>query len=647
MNWESEEIERARLAAIVNGSEDAIVSKTLDGKITSWNPAATRIFGFEEVEMIGSPIAMIIPDELLAEEEEILRKVRSGQRVHHFNTVRLHKSGRRIDMSVTVSPLFDSSGKIVGASKIGRDITLQKRADELAAIAQERFRLIALATSDVICDWDIRANTMWWNEGLTTSFGHAPSSATAEGPDFWKSRIVPSDRDNVLRTLEDFMAGSGEKFASEYGFTRLDGSIARVVDNKFAIRDEKGATIRLLSSMVDVTERVELDNRLRQSQKLEAIGQLTGGVAHDFNNLLTVIIGTAEVLVQDLSRDDRLRMLAEMTMSAAERGAELTSRLLAFARRQPLAPRSLEIHDQLRGMEGLIRRTLPEDISIEFIRGGGLWPAVIDPGQLETAILNLVINARDAMPNGGRLTFETANVALDANYAFLNEEVAPGQYVMISLTDTGVGMDRETAVRAFDPFFTTKPVGRGSGLGLSMVYGFIKQSKGHIKIYSEVGHGTSVKLYLPRAEPGKEVHAGTNPERQVVTGTETVLLVEDDELVRDYVSGQLSSLGYKVVTAKTGPEALEILRQVKEIELLFTDVVMPGGLNGRELAQRAMSLRPNLAILFTSGYTENAIIHDGRLDPGVHLLSKPYRREDLASHIRSALDFRSIGSRTP
>ena len=381
-----------------------------------------------------------------------------------------------------------------------------------------------------------------------------------------------------------------------------------------------------------------LAQRLTESERLNAIGQLTGGVAHDFNNLLTVILGNAEALAEKLTWDRDLRQLAEMTAKAAERGAELTNRLLAFARRQPLDPKVQDINLQVAQMEGLLRRTLGEHVEIRMVCAPGLWRAMVDPGQLESAVLNLCINARDAMPDGGRLTIETANVVLDQDYAARQGEVEPGPYVLLAVSDSGVGMDGATLERAVEPFFTTKEVGKGSGLGLSMVYGFAKQSKGHIRIYSEPGHGTTVKLYLPRAadeapaDLAKEIAAP--PEK----GSERVLLVEDDDLVRTHVCDHLLGLGYEVVAVANGPQALEVLLRGEHYDLLFTDVVMPGGMSGLQLAEEGRRLRPDLPVLFTSGYTENAINHQGRLEPGVQLLQKPYRRQELAAKVRQALD---------
>jgi signal transduction histidine kinase/ActR/RegA family two-component response regulator len=378
-----------------------------------------------------------------------------------------------------------------------------------------------------------------------------------------------------------------------------------------------------------------LEAQLRQAQRLEAVGQLIGGVAHDFNNLLTVIIGNSSLLVDELDAEPERRELAATTLSAAERAAELTRRLLAFARRQPLAPRVTDVRELVDGMESLLRRSLGEHIEIELSRSAGLWSAHVDGAQLEGAILNLAINGRDAMPSGGRLSIELSNCDVDFGAAQLLVDVKTGQYLVVTVSDTGTGISPADLEHVFDPFFTTKEVGRGTGLGLSMVFGFVKQSGGHVTIDSELGRGTTVRMYLPRGIAGVDAVEDAAP--TVMTGgRETILLVEDDALVRGYAHDQLVGLGYAVVTATNGQEAIEAVRLRTDIDLLFTDIVMPGGLNGRELADVIRRIRPNLPVLFTSGYSD-AITHDGRLDAGVLLLGKPYPRADLARSIRQAL----------
>ncbi|PIT00450.1 chemotaxis protein CheY [Bradyrhizobium nitroreducens] len=385
----------------------------------------------------------------------------------------------------------------------------------------------------------------------------------------------------------------------------------------------------------DATMSRETERQLYQSQKLDAIGKLTGGVAHDFNNMLTVISGNTELLVEGLKQQPELQRVARLIDDAAERCAELIQHLLAFARRQPLQPRNVEINAAIADIAKLLRPTLGEQIQIETVLEQGLMTAHIDPSRLTNAVLNMAINARDAMPNGGKLLLETHRVVLDEAYAQAHADVVAGPYVMLAVSDTGTGMSPDTQQKAFEPFFTTKEVGKGSGLGLSMVYGFVKQSGGHIKIYSEESHGTTIKLYLPPGEGTAEVAPVVAP--QVEGGAETIFVVEDDNLVRNFVTAQLQSLGYKTVAAPDGKAALDLIEAGQAFDLLFTDVVIPGGMSGRELAEEVARRRPGLKVLYTSGYTDNAIVHHGKLDDGVLLLTKPYRRSQLAEMIRKAL----------
>jgi signal transduction histidine kinase/CheY-like chemotaxis protein len=417
-----------------------------------------------------------------------------------------------------------------------------------------------------------------------------------------------------------------------------------------AIRDDADKLIGFAKVTRDLTEKRMADERSRQAQKMEGIGQLTGGVAHDFNNLLTIIIGNLETLQRNLRTPgverDKLQRSAENAMRGARRAESLTQRLLAFSRQQPLDPKPINLARLVGGMSDLLRRTLGENIVVETVFSGGIWEALADPHQLEIAILNLAVNARDAMPDGGKLTLETANVYLDEKYAATQVEVLPGQYVMIAVTDTGCGMSPEVKAKAFDPFFTTKDVGHGTGLGLSQVYGFVKQSRGHVKIFSEVGEGTTIKLYLPRAPAGR-AFAEKEPDQVLATGSskETILVVEDDPDVRAFSCETLRELSHTVLEAQSGVEALRLLEAHPEVNLVFTDIGLPGGVNGRQLAERARSLRPGLKTLFTTGYARNAIVHGGRLDPGVELITKPFTQAALSEKLRSILDAARVPGR--
>jgi signal transduction histidine kinase len=428
---------------------------------------------------------------------------------------------------------------------------------------------------------------------------------------------------------------------------------ARALREALAEADRLNRELRLLNETLEqrvieeIAERMKAEEALRQAQKMEAIGQLTGGVAHDFNNLLTVIIGGLDNIARQLDAAPpgadagRLRRSLDMAMQSAQRATTLTSRLLAFSRRQALDPRPLQVDRLVRDLGELLQRSLGEHIALELVTSAGLWPALADANQLEQALLNLAVNARDAMPGGGKLTIETQNVFLDEAYlATVPEPVAPGQYVMIAVSDTGHGMDSETLSHVFEPFFTTKETGKGTGLGLSQVYGFLRQSGGHVRIYSEEGQGTTVKLYMPRAHGRIEAPAAAplRPDLSLLRGTETVLLVEDDEGVRAYSSGVLRELGYTVIEAFDAASALAALEGHGPVDLLFTDVVLPGGLHGHKLAEQVRQRRPGVQVLFTSGYTRNAIVHNGRIDPGVQLITKPFTYEDLAIRVRRVLD---------
>ena len=494
----------AELGAIVASTNDAIIGKSLDGTVTSWNAAAERVYGYSASEIVGQSIALLIPDDRADELPEILDRISRGDSVHPYETVRVRKDGSRVDVALTISPIRDPHGVVVGASTIARDIT----------------------------------------------------------------------------------------------------------------------------------DRLRLEEQLRQSEKTQAIGSLAGGIAHDFNNILLVIRGHSALLLEDI-RDERVRESVQQIDRAAERAAEFTHQLLAFSRQQILRPQVTNLNALVEETLRLVRRMLDDNIEVELQMEPDLNSTFIDRSRLTQAILNLIINARDAMPDGGTLTIRTANADLDQTYAATHKDVTPGPYVLLQLTDSGTGIDPADQSRVFDPFFTTKE--HGTGLGLAGVFGLVKQSRGHISLYSESGIGTTFKLYFPVTSA---THAGTSEPEQVglVGGDETILLVDDNEMVRSLVTMALESYGYSVLVASGGTQALAIAKDHADvIDLVLTDVVMPG-LNGRELADRLLADQPNLKVLFTSGYPADTIIRHGIEEARTAFLEKPYLPGELARKIRQVIE---------
>lgn len=636
----------------VNAVRDyAIIGLSPDGIIRTWNCGAGHIHGFGADEVVGHSFSMFHTqeDRQKGSAATALEAARKAGRSESEGW-RIRKDGSRFWANVVITVLTDEQGHVSGFVKIVRDMTDKKRAYEAVVESERRFRMLV----DGVTDYAI---FMLSPDGIVTNW-----NAGARRINGYRAEEIIGSHFSRCYTPEDAAAGlpqQGLAVAEKEGRFEAEGWRIRKDGGRFwahvvidAIRDHHGVLVGFAKITRDITERMEAGRALDetrkalfQAQKMEAVGKLTGGVAHDFNNVLQVLRGNLELLATRHHTDEWTCNRIGKAIEAVERGSKLAAQLLAYGRQQPLQPVASNLSAVLRGMDDLLRRALGETISIETVVAGGLWNTLVDVHQLENVILNLAINARDAMPRGGQLTLELSNAMLDDEYVANVPDLPAGQYVMLAATDTGSGMSQAVAERAFDPFFTTKPEGRGSGLGLSMAYGFVKQSGGHIKIYTEPGHGTTIKIYLPRTM-GHAVELPVNVRTPVRGGTETVLVVEDDPNVQSIAIDTLTALGYRVLKADDAQQALNVLRSGVDVDLLFSDVVMPGPVRSTEMAAEAMLLLPRVKVLFASGYTQNAIIHGGRIDTGVELLSKPYSREQLARKVRQMLDDADDARRT-
>jgi PAS domain S-box-containing protein len=520
---------------------------------------------------------------------------------------------------------------------VAQDITERQQAEEALREREARLSSVISTAPDAIMTIDDRGIIQSFSNAAVKLFGYAAGEVIGRNVSMLMPQPHRSKHDGYLaryrRTGEKRIIGIGRTVEAQ----RKDGTIFPM---ELSVGEVLLGATRIYTGFIrDITARTKIEQELRQAQKMEVIGQLTGGLAHDFNNLLTVITGNLEMLEERLASGDDLSLLTE-AKEAAELGAKLTGRLLAFGRRQPLNPKPINLTELAAGMADLLSRSLGEVVRLETRLAPDLRTTMADPGQVENALLNLAINARDAMPEGGRLLIETSEVEIDEDVMAVHVEVEPGPYAMLAVTDTGVGMTPEVRQRAFEPFFTTKGPGGGSGLGLSMVYGFVKQSGGHVQIYSELGHGTTVRIYLPIRDHDERAATNRAPRASGAVGGETILVVEDDQRVRRVSMRCLKELGYAVIEVDSGPAALRMLDQRDSIDLVFTDVVMPGGMTGLDLAQEVRRRWPKLKVLFTSGYADPARIEGGTLTANDGWLGKPYSRADLASKLRELLDHR-------
>ncbi len=615
--------------AILSGISDGFVSFDNDWRFTHVNAAAERLWGMQAARVIGRTVF----EALGVGPENPFHQCYAESKRNGEPVAFTARSGLR-------DAWFEVRGypHAAGYSIFFRDVT-EERSAHLALVETQRRlaaanrinRRIFETTLDLILVTDRRGNIIQVSPSTRALLGYEPEEMVGRSA---RDFLYPEDLD---RTREEMrLARRGRAMRNfETRYVRKDGRPVQLAwTGIWSDADEQHFFIGR-----DMTERNAAEERLRRSQRLEAVGQLTGGLAHDFNNLLTVVIGNLDLLEESVGANPAAADHAARAMKAATRGAALTKQLLAFARRQPLDAKVLDINERVSATLDLLRRTLGEEIEVRTALAPDLWPAMADPSQLETALVNLAINARDAMPKGGRLSIETANKRIDESYVAKSFDAAPGDYVMLAVSDTGHGMPPEIVSRVFEPFFTTKPSGKGTGLGLSMVYGFVRQSQGHVQIYSEVGHGTSVRLYLPRSADGAAPAAAEPvPEAMPRARTgERILAVEDNPEVRRVVVAQLGELGYAVIEAANGEAGLEILKRGERVDLLFSDVVMPGGMTGYELARAARALRPGLKVLLTSGFPRNANGDQPASEFGA-LLVKPYRRAELAQKIRQAID---------
>jgi PAS domain S-box-containing protein len=637
----SHDTEHLRL--FVEGVRDyAVITLSSDGRVTSWNAGAQAIKGYRADEIIGRHFSIFYtPADIASGKPE--RALQEAVTKGRFEGTgwRVRKDGGRFSANVVITPILDRAGTLLGYGEITRDISDRVEADIRLSASEARLQTLVDTVLDTLVDGliiiDRGGRVQVYNPASEKLFGYRPDEVIGNNVKMLMPPEIEREHDQYLVNYQKTGIRKIIGISREVVGQRKDGST-------FPMHLAVGEATHLgepiyVGIIRDLTERNQVESQLRQSQKMEAVGQLTGGLAHDFNNILMLISINVEALL-DEEFPARTRERLEQIDKAAARAAELTQQLLAYSRRQPLSPQLTDLNALVVATSKLLGRTLGENVEIEAILADDLWTAYVDRTLLETSLVNLSLNARDAMPGGGKLLIETRNVVLDQDYVSHHPDVAPGSYAMLAVTDTGTGIPAEALEKVFEPFFTTKEVGRGTGLGLSMVYGFIKQSNGHIKIYSEVGRGTSIKMYLPRADGAADAEAAVDAPLLPV-GTERLLVVEDNADVRARIGEILRSLGYSVDEATDGAAALAMCESAgRPYDLLLTDVVMPGALSGKALADAISSRWPATPVVFMSGYTEDAITHQGRLDSGVRLLAKPFRRHELAQAIRQALDDR-------
>ncbi|MBI4751424.1 MAG: PAS domain S-box protein [Acidobacteria bacterium] len=621
------------LAGIIESALDGIIIVDQQRGIVLLNRAAESLFGHTTTELFGKPLTHLVPDDAHLTTDPSLPGAASAGPEHLrlgkvYITSAVRSTGEWFPIEASISQV--KIGRRVVFTVIVRDITERKR-------VQEEIQRFVSGNPVVIYALTIEPEhprTIWVSKNVVDITGYTLAEAMAD--DWWKRNIHPEDQERTEKNLQD-VHSTGHQI-SEYRFRRKDGSYFWVRDESRLLRDEQGTPTEIVGSWSDITGRIELEDQLRQSQKMEAIGKLAGGVAHDFNNLLMVIIGYSDLVLGRLPGTDPKRTYVADIKQAGEKAAALTRQLLAFSRKQILEPKILDLNEIVTNIEKMLRRLIGEDIVLTSVLKPALGKVKVDPGQIEQVIINLAVNARDAMPDGGRLTIETSMVEFSEEYGRLHPDYQPGWYVLLSLTDTGCGMTAEVKNRIFEPFFTTKAQGKGTGLGLATVFGILKQSEGHIEVNSEVGFGTCFNIYLPVIEEKWKPETGSDTMELLRPGYESILLVEDEPIVREVTKQSLEVFGYQVKEAGNGQEALGLIKTISEpIALLITDVVMPQ-MNGRQLAEQLRLQFPDLKVLFISGYTDDAIVRHGIIDANVAFLQKPFTPTALAKKVREVLE---------
>ncbi len=611
-----------------------------EGQYTYASQAVEKILGYSPGEILQKHFYDLFhPDDKESMKKAGFAAFGMKQPFRQFINRNVHKNGQIVWLSTNGIPLLDDKGNLLGYRGADTDITERKQAEEALKETNETLGIIIQSSPLAIIALDPDWNVTRWNPAAEQMFGWIESEVLGQ----FLPIVSEDKRDEHLKLRKRVLLG--EAFTNvEVRRRKKDGSPVDISISIAPLRDSQGRVVGIISVSADITERkrieqetASLQDQLRQSQKVEAIGQLAGGIAHDFNNLLTIIQGNSQLSLMDLQEGDPLKANIEEIQEAAKRAADLTRQLLAFSRKQILEMRVLDLNQVLQRLDKMLRRVIGEDIELVTFLPDLIGKVKADPGQIEQVIMNLSVNARDAMPEGGKLTIETANVELDEEYAKRHIAVQPGRYVMLSMSDTGVGMTPEVRERIFEPFFTTKEKGKGTGLGLSTVYGIVKQSGGNVWVYSEPGQGTTFKIYLPQVdEPLEELREEVV--KEVSRGHETILLVEDEDVVRKLAVRVLKRQGYKVLEAPDGGKAFMLCEAYKEpIHLILTDVVMPG-MSGRKLVDRLKVIHPEIKVLYMSGYTDNAILHHGILEPGTNFIQKPFTIDGLARKVREALD---------